>query len=175
MGGWWHTGLEEFSPLAIILTGWAPILISVIIGGLFASIIFPRWQDRHIVRKAFVERRQAIIEEVAELLNAYTNIWRRLIQISIHETDLIASDADTSAVVEKKMQFVARRTEVHDELMACLSRVKIYVNPKQRDEIKEFVAWAESMSTLRLDELPEISAWRDWEDRLLSKLQSHLQ
>lgn len=50
---WWTQALNEHSPLQIALVKWVPVLITVVIGGLFASIIFPRWQDRYIAKKKY--------------------------------------------------------------------------------------------------------------------------
>lgn len=173
MRGWWNTGLPEFSPMAIVLAEWVPIALTIIIGGLFATILFPRWQDRYIKRKVLAERQQSIIEETAELLNAYTNVWRRLIEISKHEASLLEDGRDIEKAIEMKAQFVSQRAAVHDRLMANLSRAKVLVSTTQRHEISEFIEWAESMSTLTLEELPEVSAWRTWEEKLLTSLQFH--
>lgn len=173
MNNWWNTGLPEFSPLAIVFYEWAPIILTIVIGGLFATILFPRWQDRYIRRKVLTERQQSIVEEAAELLNAYTNIWRRLIEISKHEVSLRDAGRDVEKAIEMKAQFVSQRSEIHDRLMATLSRAKVLVSSAQRREISNFIEWAESMSTLRLDELPEVSEWRSWEEKLLASLQFH--
>lgn len=167
---WWYQELKEFSPLAIVLAQWAPVVITIILGGLFASIIFPRWQSRYLERKTFLERRQKIVEEAAELLNSYTTSWRRVIEISRYELQLVEGDRDTTDALRMKKQFVTQRSEIHDKLMACLSRAKVVVSRQQRNEINLFIEWAESTSTLTLNELPEIGKWREWEDQLLSSL-----
>ena len=50
---------------------WAPPLITIIVGGAFASIIWPRLQDRYIVKKKnaerFAEISEAILRDVPEL------------------------------------------------------------------------------------------------------------
>ena len=91
-------------------------------------------------------------------------------EISSYEIQLIEDERDTSAAVQMKNKYVAQRSEIHDRLMACLSRAKIVVSSKQRTDINRFIEWAESTSTLTMEELPEIIEWRKWEEKLLSSL-----
>ena len=48
------------------LTDWMPPLITIVIGGLFASILFPAWQSRFNKSKAASSRRLEIAESVAK-------------------------------------------------------------------------------------------------------------
>jgi type II secretory pathway pseudopilin PulG len=139
MTNWWYQDLKEFSPLAIILAQWVPVVTTIVLGGLFAAIIFPRWQNSYLERKTLLERRQRLVEEAAELLNSYTNVWRRLIEISKYEIKLINDKRDTSTALETKKQYVAKRSEIHDRLMACLSRATVVVGSKQRSDINKFI------------------------------------
>lgn len=167
---WWYQKIDEHSPLYIALNEWAPVFFTVVIGGLFAVIIFPRWQDRYLNRKTIYDNRVKISEKASELLNSYTTIWRRLIEISHYEKKAHELGGDLASVRQRKEEYVRRRTEIHDDLMACLARAKIYVTEEQQRDISEFVRWAESLSTLTLEELPDIVEWREWEDRLSAKL-----
>lgn len=173
MSDWWYLELSEHSPIAIVFAEWVPVMITITLGGLFATVIFPRWQDRYLSKKIRSERKIKITEEISELLNAYTNVWRRLIEISRYEKNLIEHEHDTKDVTKMKTQFVEQRSDIHDRLMGCLSRAKVFVSASQRREISKFIQWTESTSTLTLDELPEISEWRTWEERILSSLQGN--
>ena len=167
---WLYLELNEFSVITIILVEWVPVLLTIIVGGLFATILFPRLQDRYLEKKLGEERRQKILEEVAELLRVYTTAWRRLIEISSHELTLTKEGRDTSHLQKYKARIVQQRTDTHDKLMSCLAKANLVLPKEQRAEISQFVDWAESTSTLTLDELPNVEEWRNWEERVVSSL-----
>lgn len=169
---WWYNSLDEFSPLTIALSEWAPASISILLGGLFAIIVFPRWQDRYVAKKTAAERKLSISEEAAELLDAYTTSWRRLIEISKYEANFSGSGDELETIASRKHALAEKRSEIHDQLMACLSRSKIFLELREQERIEEFVKWAESTSTLTLEQLPEVSEWRRWERLVLRALQS---
>lgn len=155
--------LDPDGALMKLLTSWGPPVITVIIGGALASLLFPRWQNRAAQAKTFNERRFALMEEIADLFPRYIASWRRLMQISTLEQTRPLDEAET----KRKMDFVAQRSEARDALCSALNRGQIYFSEDTWGIIQSFLIWDEGNTAKRLEDLPDVSEWRSWESRIL--------
>lgn len=158
--------IDPDGPAFKLMTSWGPPVITLLVGGVLANLLYPRWQERAARNRTFNERRFAIMEEIADLFPPYVAAWRRLVQISELERTRPLSDAES----ERKMLFVSQRTEARDALCSALSRSQIYFSDKSWDTICSFLEWDEANSAKRLEELPEISEWRYWQDEIIRQL-----
>jgi hypothetical protein len=143
-----------------------PTLVSIVVGGLFASILFPRWQASYTRTKTLIERRFALIEAVATQFSAYITAWRRLIQIAILEAERPLTETESARMAG----FVAQRNEARDALWASFARGQFYFTEQASDVIRVFTAWDEAQVAKPLADLPDIAEWRQWEARVLAQL-----
>ncbi len=153
-------------------------LVLLLVGGITAHILYPRWQDSYLRRKALTERRSALGEDIVALMNGYVVSWRRLIEAAafLAETPKDdASDDELEDLHDRVQALAAKRSEARDDLMAALSRFMLYCGRTDRAEINTFMTWDESQSNKRLEELPNIKEWRQWEDRLRARISRVLQ
>jgi hypothetical protein len=164
--------LNELSVGYIVLTAWVPPLITVLIGGIFASILFPRWQDRHARYHAREERKLALAEEIARDMARYTTCWSRLRTIA--ELEISREDGLTDEEFERKKGFVEARNSARDALMDTLCSLEIYFSSEVRSSIAEFVRWDEECSALRIDELPPREEYRNRSQRIVSKVSKEI-
>ena len=165
-------GLTQTSPLHILLKDWAPTLITIVIGGLFASVILPRLQGLYTKRIALSSRRLSLAEDIAASLHRYVTCWRRLIQISHHE--IAKNGRLTADEIARKDSFVTSRNEARDKLCDLLCAAQLYSTDKTSNLMKGFLFWDEKATALRINELPDISEWRVWEDRIVEQLKKDL-
>lgn len=182
---WLFYEIEESSVLYLSIKHWIPPLITIIIGGLFASILYPRWQDRFLKRKAREERRLQLSEEILAKITVYIDYWRRVMQLAEHEVNFRSMQQSEKSSKKKrqysskieeiekaKLEAVSNRRSIRDELMERLNRYKVYCTKQELSSIQEFIIWDEAQSIKTLDELPSIKEWREWESRVQNILSS---
>lgn len=156
-------------------------LVLLLVGGVTAHILYPRWQDSFLRRKATTERRSMLGEDIVALMNAYVVSWRRLIE----SASFLAAQPDEPATPTQETErqqkqdqvqsFAEKRSEARDLLMSALSRFMLYCRKSDRDQIESFMTWDESQSKKRLNELPDIKEWREWEDDIRATISKVLQ
>ena len=71
--------------LDLVLSQWIPPLISVLLGGLIASILVPRWQTDFEKARLYDKRKLELLEKISEAFPRYVVNWNHLNHISIHE------------------------------------------------------------------------------------------
>jgi Tfp pilus assembly protein PilE len=162
--------LAERSIAFIILSNWIPPLITIVIGGIFASILLPLWQHKYTQSKALAARRLEIAENVTKNFQKYIVSWKRLMTISALEQEAGLNDEQR----QTKMSFVAVRNANRDALLESLALTKIYFPASCAAVVGSFLKWDEDRSTERLDQLPGITVWREWEQRVLQSLHQEL-
>ncbi|NTG91018.1 hypothetical protein G6L29_32050 [Agrobacterium rhizogenes] len=145
-------------------------MITIVIGGFFASIILPAWQGRYMKTKVLAARRLEIAESVTKNFQKYITAWKRLLAIS----DLEEISGLTKEQHQTKMGFVAARNASRDALLESLAVSNLYFPDACADVVESFCKWDEDRSTERLDKLPGISAWREWEAKVLRSLNQEL-
>lgn len=156
----------------------APFLL-LLVGGIAANILYPRWQDTYLRRKSAAERRGKLGEDVVSLMNQYVVNWRRLIDCANYANDCLneislKEDEVSQTKLQSELQFrqskteeaAKNRNETRDGLMSSLTRFSLYCSKKDRTVIKEFLLWDEAQAKKTLDELPKIKEWWEWEERL---------
>lgn len=158
--------LDPNSPLFMVLRHWVPTLIPIVIGGYFASILFPRWQAANVKAKAVTEHRLTLMEDLAIGLVRYHTAWRRLLQIARYAETNPLSDVEA----ERRDGFVEERNEARDALMDLCARGQLYFSQAACDLISDFVAWDEAQTAKTLADLPPLQEWRSWENKILSQL-----
>ncbi|MGD1923522.1 MAG: hypothetical protein ACFB03_04950 [Paracoccaceae bacterium] len=164
---------EEISKNSIaylVIESWGPPVLTIVVGGLFASILFPRWQAQYNRGKALGEHKIKLYEEIAEHFSLYIAAWRRLISIARLEKRRKLSERE----MNRKEQFVLQRNDYRDTLISEFARAKLYFSAKSRIEIEDFMKWDEANGTKTVDELPTISEWQDWEERVVQCLRKEL-
>ncbi|KZM44084.1 hypothetical protein [Labrenzia sp. OB1] len=144
--------LNQHSVIFIALTKWVPPLITILIGGLFASILFPRWQDRYTKSHARAQRRLEILEEVARWAMRYKTEWLRLIAISEHESK--KPNGLTKTEMDRKQQHVSDRNNARLELSDALCRAEVYFSDKALEAAAAFREWDEQIMVQQLQDLP---------------------
>lgn len=144
--------LDEHSVAYIVLTDWAPTLITILVGGLFASIFFPRWQYYYSRAQSREERKHALAEELSRNMRRYTNCWHRLRAIA--ELEVARQGTLSEDEAGRKRQYVEARSTSRDALLDTLCSIEIYFSKDVRKVIDEFIIWDEKCSTARLHELP---------------------
>lgn len=144
--------LNQHSVLYIALTKWAPPLITILIGGLFASILFPRWQSNFSRNKAREERKLEVYEDVSKWVNRYRVCWKRVVIISTYEAN--QTDGLDEAQSARKQNFLEARNDARLELSDAMCRAELYFSDSALEIVKEFRKWDDALSSLRLQELP---------------------
>lgn len=147
-----NTVLEENSVAHILLSNWAPSLITILLGGMFASVIFPRWQYAYSRARAREERKHALAEELSRNMRRYASCWNRL--RSIAELEATRQARLTEEEAARKRQFVEARNAARDTLLDTLCGIEIHFSRDVRRAVEQFMAWDETCSTARLHELP---------------------
>lgn len=156
--------------------------IILVIGGIAANILYPRWQDKYLRQKSLNARKFEIGENIFSLVNIYVTTWRRLIEVSSYEKDTYKALNRSRSEERKnelnvkledasirKMEFVKDRGVHRDALMDAVCRFKIYVDIEAQTILDDFVRWDSAQSTKTLEEL-DIDKWHAWEDRLRSTI-----
>ena len=131
------TVLDEHSVLFIILSEWAPPLITILVGGLVASILIPRWQDAHARYHAREARRLALAEELSRNFSRYTTALSQLHTISKLEQSRALDDTERA----RKLSFVEARNNGWDALSDTFCNVQMYFADNTYAIIEEFIAW----------------------------------
>lgn len=147
-----NTVLNKHSVLYIVLSEWVPPLITILIGGVLASVLFPRWQDQHARYHAREDRKLALAEEFSRNITRYLVCWRRLRTIA--ELELSRSDGLTEAEFERKKKFVEARDTARDALMDTLCSLGVYFSNNVRASIDDFIRWDEACCSSRINDLP---------------------
>ena len=154
--------LDDTSTAFLMIRHWGPSIITIVVGGICASILFPRWQAQYNRAKALGERKVALLEDIAVQFTLYIAAWRRLISIAKLERDRDLTEREMT----RKDQFVQQRGETRDELLQALAKAKIYFSRQSRHQIDDFVLWDQMLGSKTLEELPPIEEWRIWEERI---------
>ncbi|MGO8154201.1 hypothetical protein AB9F36_30705 [Rhizobium leguminosarum] len=162
--------LNDKSIAFIALKDWVPSLITIIIGGIFASIILPAWQGRYMRTKALATRRLEIAESVTKNFQKYVTAWKRLMAISVLEEESGLNEEQK----QTKIGFVMARNASRDALLESLAISRLYFPETCSEVVQSFCKWDEDRSIERLDKLPQIAAWREWEQRVLQSLNREL-
>jgi len=158
--------LDPESPLSMMMRHWGPPLITIVLGGLFASILFPRWQEAHTRARAMAQHRLDLTEGLASAFAKYITAWRRLIDIA----RLGQERPLTETEIERRNAFVVQRNGARDTLLDLCARGQLYFSDQVCDLIAAFIAWDSEQASKQLAELPEIAEWREWEKRILQRL-----
>ncbi|WP_434052361.1 MAG: hypothetical protein RDA78_24395 [Roseibium sp.] len=161
--------IEQDTIYYIALTRWVPPLITILVGGLFASILFPRWQENYARNKAREQRKLEIYEEVARWTYRYGVFWDRLITISRLEKSKAGGLED--AEMERKKQFVEDRNEARLQLSDALCRAELYFSDETLRAVQRFRKWDEGLSKLYLNQLPSKEKF-DEEIRIITRFLS---
>lgn len=159
--------------------------ILIVIGGILANHFYPRWQARQSRINAQDARRYELYEDILAQMSLYITNWRRLIEIAEFEVELRREEgSDTSQGDQKvlanriqelksrKEQIVLHRGDARDRMLDSIARLKIYASHEACDVLDDFCSWDEEQSKKRLNDLPSISSWRDWESRVIAAIRS---
>lgn len=158
--------LDPESPLSLMIRHWGSPLISIVLGGLFASILFPRWQEAHTRARAMTQHRLELTEGLASAFAKYITAWRRLIDIA----RLGQERPLTETEIERRNAFVVQRNGARDTLLDLCARGQLYFSDQVCDLIAAFIVWDSEQASKQLADLPEIAEWREWEKNILRRL-----
>ena len=165
--------LEEFSVFYIVLTQWVPPLITILIGGYLASILFPKWRDSIVRTRATEDRKLALAEDLSKCLTRYLLNWNRLRTIS--ELEMSRNTGLTEIEHERKKQFVSDRNDSRDHLIDVMASAEIYFSHEVQDAIEQFKTWDEANSAMRINELPSSSEFDARKRKLLNAIHSEIE
>lgn len=160
--------LDPTSPLALMMRHWGPPLISILVGGLFASILFPRWQENWNRSRARSQHELDMTENLAASFAAYLTAWRRLIDIARLGTQRPLTEAEQ----DRLYGFVADRNAARDRLLDLCARGQLYFTDPACDTISEFLDWDRQQAAKRLEDLPELEEWRGWQKKIMRQLKA---
>jgi hypothetical protein len=163
-------GMDETSFAYIALARWLPSILTVVLGGYVASVLFPRLQRKFQKASQEEERKRQIAEEVVQAFSRYVISWRRLIQISRLERERDLSESE----IARKREFVSDRKEQRDLLVDKLRLCELYYCGEVCTALNGFLDWDELQSLKTLDDLPDISDWRDYERKLVGLIKNEL-
>jgi hypothetical protein len=163
---WFFEPLRQNSPAHLAAQYWVPPIITIVLSGLFASILLPRWQSKYAKTRALAENRLRLSEELSVSFQLYIDAWRRLRQI----TELEAVRQLKESEADRKRRFVEARQLYRDRLSESCMRARFYFTDQASDEISKFLEWDEMQSAKRLDDLPDLKEWGQWRDRVISAL-----
>lgn len=150
----------------LLLRHWGPPIITVIWGGLIASVLVPRLQAKRDRSRAINERKIALYEDIADQFGRYVSAWRRLMSISMLERDRQLTPME----LERKQRFIEERYVTRDALFADFAKARLYFSREACDRIDDFVAWDEANASKRLEDLPDIKSWRRHEGDVIECL-----
>lgn len=136
----------------IIMSNWAPSLITILVGGVFASILFPRWQYYYARARSREERKHTLAEDLSRNMRRYISCWNRL--RSIAELEIVREGVLSEEEAERKRNFVEARNASRDALLDTLCSIEIYFSENVQKGIDEFITWDDKCSTARVNELP---------------------
>lgn len=167
---WWTTALAENSPLAIALAQWVPAGITIVVGGVFASILLPRWQNANARFHAREARRLAIAEEMAKNMERYILSLNRLLIISRAECGNPLSDAE----IRRKEGFLDARNKHREALRDSMCSISLYFSSRSEIMIRKFNEWDDASVNLTVDKAPPIDQWRTRGERVMSQIRSEV-
>lgn len=147
-----------------------PVVLTILLGGIAASVIFPRIQSKYQSRKDAAQRRNSLAEQVIPSFTRYIVRWRRLIEISRYEEE---HSLDVTGQ-ERKRRFVEDRNSCRDELLDNLRLCQLHFSKSVIEEIDSFIDWDESHASSTLDELPTVAEWRSRERAIVELLKAEL-
>nr|WP_321249049.1 hypothetical protein [uncultured Ruegeria sp.] len=150
--------LPENSIALIIASEWLPTILTILLGGWFASVLIPRLQANFERNKTREKRRFELAEEVAQNLVHYRMCWERLLSIAKLEQDR-KEDGLTEVEFDRKKTFVKDRNEARDKLINSLTSVQFYFSKKSQYQAANFIEWDQSIQTLGLQDLPRKCEW----------------
>lgn len=154
----------------LLLSNWGPPIVTIFVGGAFASLLVPRWQARWNRDRATEERRIALYEAISEHFSMYVTAWRRLLQIARLERERNLSELERA----RKEDYLRSRTDARDSLICEFAKARIYFSRNSGDAIAKFVHWDEKNGSKNFGDLPDIEEWREWEDLIVENLRQDL-
>jgi hypothetical protein len=154
--------LSETSVAFVVVKDWIPALITILVGGAFATLLLPRLQGRYAAKQALADKRIEFAGKLAVGFRRYIMSWRRLRQISDLEQDRQLTKEEN----KRKLAFVETRNQHKDELIETMYLMKPIFSSSLSRDIDIFVRWDEAQTAVRLEALPELVEWVKWEDRL---------
>lgn len=158
--------LDPDAPLALMMQHWGPPLITIVLGGFFASILFPHWQDTYTRARAIVQRRLDLAENLAAAFAKYITAWRRLIDIAKLGLERPLSEDE----IRRRNDFVTERNVARDTLLDLCARGQLYFSESACELLAAFLTWDSMQAAKRLDKLPDLIEWREWEARIMRVL-----
>lgn len=161
--------LKEHSLAFVLIKDWIPALITIFVGGLFATLLLPRLQGRYAARQALADRRADLAGKAAVGFRRYIMSWRRLRQISELEGERAAAQRTLDkAEKERKDEFIAARNAHKDALIETLCFMKAGFSADLAEMIDRFIEWDETQANKRMTELAPLDDWITWEKNLLN-------
>lgn len=67
----WLYDLPEHSLLFVVINEWAPALITIFVGGAFASIPVPRLQGMYATKRALADKRLDLVDRISVRFRHY--------------------------------------------------------------------------------------------------------
>lgn len=162
----WTTPLNELSPIEIILSKWVPSLITILIGGLVASVLIPRWQSANARHHAREARKLELLEQFSQNCSRYLVSLNRLYTISKAETLQPLNEKETA----RKDGFVADRNRYRESIHDNICSLSIYFETDTEDLLKEFILWDRNAVNLPIDQAPLIIEWSQRIDSIVAHL-----
>ncbi|MCA8883337.1 MAG: hypothetical protein KDA50_06260 [Rhodobacteraceae bacterium] len=160
--------LDPDSPLSLMIRHWGPPLISILVGGLFASVLFPRWQESWTRTRARSQHGLEMTENLASSFSAYLTAWRRLIDIAGLQQERPLTEEEKARL----LGFVADRNAARNTLLDLCARGQLYFSDAACDTITEFLDWDRKQAAKRLDDLPDLEEWRVWQKKIMRQLKA---
>ncbi len=157
--------LNEWIKRAEALQQALPNIITVIAGGIAASILFPRWQEQFNRRKNFAERRLQLLKEETDAFSRYLIDRKRLMYISAFDEAELSQDQ-----MAMKQGFFSPRKRDSRKSCGPTSRKRISFRRSTYNQVKRFLDWDTQLTVAQLSEPPPIEEWWNWHDTLTSKM-----
>lgn len=158
-----------------IIKALGPSAITVALTAIFASYFVPRWQERNANRAMITERRLRAIEQTADAFVRYIIAWRRLIEFSRALEARAGEQSPSDDENQRRIAFATERNRHKEDLLAALHQSVVYFDRETFEIFEEFTRWDESHSVSTLEDLPDVSEWWAWQERIIARMKRKME
>lgn len=166
------------SLVEIVLVEWAPLVFSLIVGGVLANILFPRWQAKIQRAKDLAQRRRELCEEVIQAFESYISNLSRLYSFSFSTTVEQKSEPqgipDNDNAFSRQQEYVRNRDESKDRLYTAFALSALYFPSSVTSEIEQFKVWNKGWAPELSENKFDLKPLREKEKRIVNLLRKRL-
>lgn len=157
--------------LSTILQYLFPSIITALLG-LIAGLMLSTYNANISDNRYFLEKRTIVADGIAKEFSTYVLNWGRLIQLRKQFDSKKTEPTDEEKENFKRVVF--NRNDSRDRLFALFDSAHLYYGDDTSVMISEYRDWDIKQSTLKIDQLPDIKEWHDWQKNIIRKLHKEI-